>query len=313
MEQGLHQNDLSSRSLRRIRFRAKNAKTFTQCGACMVYGNKCSEYRPCTRCIKLSRPCLRTVQWTSSERSVFIERPIVQSSTTLQINYSSLPSITCEIKWAKQVLSRTLQLGYRIDRISQSLASLTLEQHNHISAAMTLASSAAATQAARPRGQRCGSFNAATAIAVQQRAVADMGFGAWEADDRSPAPRKAFPITRNTSPSRRRRCPRILRISSSESHQILFTLHIAEYMTIVRHAIVYTHDDFAQGGLPVARLRPGHRPPRRGPLQPAPGEPSHDCWCEPWCKTLRKGEHTHTHTHTNINNIYIYIYIYIEI
>ena len=93
-------------------------------------------------------------------------------------------------------------------------------------------------------------------------------------------------------------------------HQILYTWHVAEYMTISRRTIGYAHDDFAQGGLPVARLRPGHRPPRRGPLQPAPGEPSHDCWCEPWCKTLRKGEHTHTHTHTNINNIYIYIYIY---
>ena len=158
----------------------------------MAYGHKCSEFRPCARCVKMSRPCLRVVaatqQRTFEESPIFIERPVTRTGNTLRVNCSSLPSFSCEINWARAILSRLLEAGTRVDRIAQSIASLTLEQRSVISDALSHASSAAAAMSpACAQIHRRGGFTAATASAVQPRIAAGTGYGAWDTDDRSPS------------------------------------------------------------------------------------------------------------------------------
>ena len=48
-----------TKELRRARRSAIRAKTSMPCVSCLAYGHRCSQVRPCSRCIKLSKECLR--------------------------------------------------------------------------------------------------------------------------------------------------------------------------------------------------------------------------------------------------------------
>ena len=50
--------DLSTTAIRKARRYALKARTAAHCAACLAYGNRCSNYRPCARCTKLSRECV---------------------------------------------------------------------------------------------------------------------------------------------------------------------------------------------------------------------------------------------------------------
>ena len=120
--------DVSSENLRKARLSARRAKTSSPCISCTAYGYKCSETRPCARCVKSSRNCVRVAS---------IERVVVQTPNFLLLNpQASIPLFDCEIEWARLSLSRHVKMGYRITEIARSLSALTLEDRHNIDRAL---------------------------------------------------------------------------------------------------------------------------------------------------------------------------------
>ena len=56
----LFQLSAMGNELRRARRSAIRAKTSMPCVSCLAYGNRCSQVRPCSRCVKRIKECLRS-------------------------------------------------------------------------------------------------------------------------------------------------------------------------------------------------------------------------------------------------------------
>ena len=89
-------------ALRRARRSAIKAKTFMPCSTCVVYGNRCNQGRPCTRCTKLSRECSPLVPTQRSNGSAdFIQKSLltVEHISTSTPDYSNLSELSRTFIW----------------------------------------------------------------------------------------------------------------------------------------------------------------------------------------------------------------------
>ena len=71
-----------TKELRRARRSAIRAKTSMPCVSCLAYGHRCSQVRPCSRCIKLSRECLRPAFQHSTDSAVQTRDGLLLSANT---------------------------------------------------------------------------------------------------------------------------------------------------------------------------------------------------------------------------------------
>lgn len=135
----MHGNHISSQSLRKARLDALNAKTFLPCLSCTVYGHRCSISRPCSKCVKNSRSCIRAPE----KRRPRIEHPLICTSTHILINCEDMQESTinvmCHLEWASAALSRQRRIGFRVDSIIHSLSSVTAKHHYAISESLAAA------------------------------------------------------------------------------------------------------------------------------------------------------------------------------
>ena len=124
--------EMMSSQLRKARRMAQRAKTYSPCVACLAYGKRCSDTRPCSRCIKLSNPCIRAAKVSNRNRESDhegIERPIAQPGNVLAINTNGRTHLVLELShtpdWFSKQLIRMAAKGHKIDDLASLLVTIT--------------------------------------------------------------------------------------------------------------------------------------------------------------------------------------------
>ena len=123
-------SSISSQSLKKVRRLAKKAKTYQDCVSCIAYGTRCSEIRPCTSCMKKSRPCVRVsdvATFTNDYQAhQEIEHPL-PSNTLLILDHPPQPLLCrCKFGWAQEQLVSFLCVGSKVEHLARSFESLSM-------------------------------------------------------------------------------------------------------------------------------------------------------------------------------------------
>ena len=134
--------EITTAQIRKVRRSAISAKKWSPCVSCKVYGNRCSQSRPCTRCSKLGRPCVKLDEidyqdGNQQTSSLVAERPL-KFRAGLKIDHESLPSIQLHpnLLWASIELMKNTAVGHDVDSLTDFFQSLTLYQSSALLTAM---------------------------------------------------------------------------------------------------------------------------------------------------------------------------------
>jgi hypothetical protein len=109
---------------------AQKLRTWAPCLSCKANGKNCTQQRPCSRCLKSARPCIRLGQATTTDFSPAVipaQRPL-----SFQLKFAIGAEPTTEVAlapgmiWAKIELMKHQGFGHSIDSLSQFFASLTV-------------------------------------------------------------------------------------------------------------------------------------------------------------------------------------------
>lgn len=121
--------------LKKARRIALSAKTFTPCVSCIAYRSRCNAARPCSRCCKLSKLCVRSAEEVRSSGFAdkdsthqAVERPLAKHITISFDRNDDAVSIlksTTNLGWGYQQLSKLSALGYRVVFMADFLESLS--------------------------------------------------------------------------------------------------------------------------------------------------------------------------------------------
>ena len=132
---------ITSDLIGKARRNAQRAKTKVACVPCLAYGHRCSESRPCKKCIKSNRDCVsaRDVFITNSEPnfSTAVERPL-QFKSIMTLDKSTANRINgCPgFGWAFAQIRRFTSLGYRVEFLEQLFSSLSIFECSEINDAI---------------------------------------------------------------------------------------------------------------------------------------------------------------------------------
>ena len=134
--------DITTNHIRKVRCSAIRAKLWSPCVLCTVYGSRCSQSRPCTRCSKLGRPCVKlnkndNLDANLQTSSLVAERPL-RFRAGLKIDHESLPSIQLHpnLLWASIELMKNTAIGHDVDALTDFFRSLTLYHSSALLTAM---------------------------------------------------------------------------------------------------------------------------------------------------------------------------------
>ena len=124
---------ISSDLIGKARRNAQRAKTKVACVPCLAYGHRCSESRPCKKCIKSNRDCMRardilvTNAMPDFSVTAAVERPLqFKSIMTLEKNTASSIKGSPGFGWAFAQVRRLASLGYRVEFLEQLFSSLSI-------------------------------------------------------------------------------------------------------------------------------------------------------------------------------------------
>ena len=122
-------SSVASDNLATARRLAKRAKIFQDCVACIAYGNRCSEIRPCSSCAKRSRSCIRvtdvvTTQWGQENQD--IEHPLTFSSVLKLDRPPRQMHCRCKFGWAQEHLTSFLNMGCQVEHLAMAFDSFVL-------------------------------------------------------------------------------------------------------------------------------------------------------------------------------------------
>jgi hypothetical protein len=135
--------EVSTEEVLRARRTAKKLRTWTPCSSCKVHGAKCNQFRPCSRCLKLARPCFKSGQATNIGLNI-IHTAVIPAQRPLNfqprfaIGDESLSAVALApgMLWASIELMKHQALGHKMDSLSQFFASLTVHDCSALSVAM---------------------------------------------------------------------------------------------------------------------------------------------------------------------------------
>ena len=118
----------TTKQVMKARRSAINAKTFHPCAACSAYGNRCSGFRPCSRCLKLSKSCVSVDSFLKRAGvTAKVERPVVQTRFALEISEASQPvkilHLVPDLGWGSDQLKRFSAMGHTTGYLTQFLLS----------------------------------------------------------------------------------------------------------------------------------------------------------------------------------------------
>jgi hypothetical protein len=162
---------ISTKLLRKARHDAKNAKTFTPCVSCTAYGHRCDGSRPCSKCAKYSRQCVRPY-------IAPIEHPVICTSTHIRMNRNGAQDdimiSLCNTVWAQAAISRQRRLGFFVDDFVKSLYSVPAIHHHSISESLDSARAYTAFIISKSKNQtKVNEIASASALNVSSRENAD--------------------------------------------------------------------------------------------------------------------------------------------
>ena len=120
---------VSTKGLWKARRSAMKAKIYVPCVSCLAYRRKCSEVRPCSRCLRNSNECTRvygteSVTLTAATR---VDRPAISTNPVLELaprdNFVPLNKYVVGISWGLQQLMKFSARGHPIDNLAKFLMS----------------------------------------------------------------------------------------------------------------------------------------------------------------------------------------------
>ena len=131
--------EVSTNDVLRARRSAQKLRTWAPCVSCKVNGKTCAQARPCSRCLKLAKPCFRSGQtpMDCSLTVVPIQRPL-SFQPKLAIEAESITEVLLPpgMTWAKIELLKHQGFGHSIDSLGRFFASLTIHDCSAISLAI---------------------------------------------------------------------------------------------------------------------------------------------------------------------------------
>ena len=148
---------VNTKQLAKARRNAMKAAKRAPCIACIAYGGRCSDFRPCKRCVKLSRACSPVAQLEmhsdaqaekdrSSRQSAAsaVERPLAYSpSICINENTLPIPALPMQVEWAGPQITKFSALGHDVSFLSDFFASLSIQECTVLVQAMDAAATVA--------------------------------------------------------------------------------------------------------------------------------------------------------------------------
>ena len=124
---------VSTHDVVRARRSAQKLGTWAPCVSCRAQGKKCDRFRPCSRCVKTSRPCFKSEDVKSKEVAFIhstmipVQRPL-NFQPKFVIGDESIPVVALApgFLWASIELMKQMAVGHEVDSLGQFFASLTV-------------------------------------------------------------------------------------------------------------------------------------------------------------------------------------------
>ena len=124
------------------------SRRWSPCVACKAYGNRCSQARPCARCVKIGRNCTNLDDMDRSEGNarqtvvIVAERPM-RFQPSLSIGDETMPMIQLppELLWASIELMKNMAIGHDVAALAHFFASMHISECTELFHAMNRASS----------------------------------------------------------------------------------------------------------------------------------------------------------------------------
>ena len=161
-------------SLGKARRIARAAKTYTPCVSCIAYMKACNDFRPCSRCTKAGKECVRAYQPSSSaldQDTMRIERPLCVASVLTKVRGASISStFHALMDWARSPLFLSAAQGHDVQSYADAgLMCIPYQYHAELNDAMKRA------QALAPRAPPppAAHTSAPTLPALADEAISD--------------------------------------------------------------------------------------------------------------------------------------------
>jgi hypothetical protein len=111
---------------------AMKSRCWSPCVSCKAYGNRCSQSRPCKRCVKSGRQC-KNLEVALSETdprqtaAIGAERPM-RFHPRLSIGDETMPLIQLpsELHWVSVDLMKNMAVGHDVEALTQFFTTLNL-------------------------------------------------------------------------------------------------------------------------------------------------------------------------------------------
>ena len=136
--------EVSTHDVLRARRSAEKLMTWAPCSSCYAHGKKCSQSRPCRRCLKLARPCFKLDQGTKPEYNFFhtavipAQRPLnFHPRFAIRDESLSVVAFAPGMLWASIELTKHKAIGHKVDSLGQFFASLTVHDCSGLSLAIS--------------------------------------------------------------------------------------------------------------------------------------------------------------------------------
>ena len=124
--------DVTSNKIQQAKRLAMRSRCWSPCVSCKAYGNKCSQSRPCTRCVKSGRQCTKLDVALSETDSLqmaatIAERPI-RFYPRLSIGDETMPMIQLHsgLHWFSADLMKNMAVGHDVEALTQFFTPMNL-------------------------------------------------------------------------------------------------------------------------------------------------------------------------------------------
>jgi hypothetical protein len=139
--------DITSNKIQQAKRLAMRSKCWSPCVSCKAYGHRCSQSRPCTRCVKSGRQCtkLEDVLFETDPlqtAAVVAERPM-RFYPRLSIGDETIPIIRLpsDLHWFSADLMKNMAVGHDVDALTYFFTTMNLSDSSALYHAVNHAAS----------------------------------------------------------------------------------------------------------------------------------------------------------------------------